>query len=361
MQHTDNLPFDIMHIVQLLNIQVKRKRGSSMYVNCPFCKGKKGEPDKNGHMHVELNRNVWRCNRCGRGGGKLALYAEFYGVDNKEAYRQLVQSLPAPERRPTESKQIHNYSEPNIAPPEVLNLVYSELVKVLKLAAVHRDALRARGLSDDAIDRACYRSVPIVGSELIAQKLIKKGLKVDNVPGFYVDNGTWDLYFPGSGILIPVRNRLGMIQGFQIRLDQAVKSKYIWLSSNDLNKGTPAQSSLHIVGPIKPTMFFTEGYLKADVAHHLSGYSFIANGGVTQLAAVPDLLKELKRLGLKKVMVAYDMDKTVNDNVMKQLDKLHALIADAGLAYEDYEWDWNFEPAKKGVDDCFFWGIRKKI
>jgi len=361
MEYRDNLPFDILHIVRLLNIQIKRKIGMSMYVNCPFCKGKKGEPDNNGHMNIKLDRDVWRCNRCGRGGGKLALYAEFYGIDNKEAYKQLVSDIVPPEQKAVKPKQVYARQVDKTASPEVQNLVYSELLKVLKLAAVHREALKARGLSDEAIDKAGYRSVPIVGSELITQRLIKKGLRVEHVPGFYLDKGNWDLYLPGSGILIPVRNRLGMIQGFQVRLDQAVTSKYIWLSSNDLSKGTPTQSSLHIVGPVKPVMFFTEGYLKADIAHHLSGYSFIANGGVTQLMRVPDLLQELKRFGLRKIMVAYDMDKTVNENVMDQLRKLHAILEDAELAYADFDWDWNLENAKKGIDDCFFLGLRKKI
>ena len=356
MGKSDDIPFDIMQIVSLLNIQIKRPSGSSVYVNCPFCTDTRGRPDTKRHMNVHPEKNVWRCNRCGRSGGKLALYAEFYGIDTKEAYKQLMDSLHGkqlPEQKRKVPVMCSQRDEPVVvAPVEVRHLVYSELMKILKLASIHRKALLARGLTVEAIEQAMYRSVPIVGSERITAKMISFGLKVENVPGFYYDSkkGIWDFYAPASGILIPVRNRLGMIQGMQVRYDNPITRKYMWLTSNDLEKGVPASSYIHLVGKITRTMYLTEGPLKADVAHCISGLPFIAVAGVTALSGLPDLLQTLYKLGVRTIAEALDMDKLTNDNVRDNCLKLHEMVKEAGMICKSVQWD----PRYKGIDDYYF-------
>src|SRR4051794_2449655 len=43
---------------------------------------------------------------------------------------------------------------------DTLHEIYSALLDRLTLDAAHREALRRRGLSDEAIDRGAYRSLP---------------------------------------------------------------------------------------------------------------------------------------------------------------------------------------------------------
>ena len=69
--YPDEFPFGIMEVVNLLNLRIRRQQANSVYVDCPFC------GDRRGKMNVNFQKNVWRCNYCGKYGGMLALYAEF--------------------------------------------------------------------------------------------------------------------------------------------------------------------------------------------------------------------------------------------------------------------------------------------
>ena len=59
--------YDITDVVHLLQLRVRHKNSSSMDVNCPFCGETKGK------MNVNLQKNVFRCNRCDASGGMLNL------------------------------------------------------------------------------------------------------------------------------------------------------------------------------------------------------------------------------------------------------------------------------------------------
>lgn len=52
---------------------------------------------------------------------------------------------------------------------------------------------------------------------------------LNGIPGFYFRDGSWRLC-AYSGLLIPVRDADGRMQGIQIRRDSADRMKYVWLS-----------------------------------------------------------------------------------------------------------------------------------
>ena len=62
--------YDITDVVHLLQLRVRHKNSSSMDVNCPFCGETKGK------MNVNLQKNVFRCNRCDASGGMLELHGK---------------------------------------------------------------------------------------------------------------------------------------------------------------------------------------------------------------------------------------------------------------------------------------------
>ena len=55
-------------------------------VDCPLC------DDHKGKMNLNLQKNVFRCNRCGESGGMLNLYAKAYGVDIKTARKEIIEA-----------------------------------------------------------------------------------------------------------------------------------------------------------------------------------------------------------------------------------------------------------------------------
>ena len=57
-----NLPCGIGQVVDLLGIDVVRRTATQWHCRCPFCN------DRKAHMNVLLSDDVFRCNRCGRGG-----------------------------------------------------------------------------------------------------------------------------------------------------------------------------------------------------------------------------------------------------------------------------------------------------
>lgn len=97
-------------------------------------------------MNVKLRDNVFRCNRCGKGGGILHLYAEYCEVDLHTAYEELCKIFRPDgyekareckrKRRPAETVELPT------APAEVRDNTYSNLLSLLTLCPTHQAALR---------------------------------------------------------------------------------------------------------------------------------------------------------------------------------------------------------------------------
>ena len=83
---TNSFPFNICDISGLLNLQVRHRSGRSMDVDCPLCQ-------KKGKLNLNFEKNVFRCNYCGKFGGMITLYALVYGIENSDAYREICEAL----------------------------------------------------------------------------------------------------------------------------------------------------------------------------------------------------------------------------------------------------------------------------
>ena len=67
---------------------------------------------------------------------------------------------------------------------------------------------------------------------------------------------------------------------------------------------------VHLAGsPGEKTIFITEGPIKGDLAHALSGRTFGCVPGANQYANLPPFLQAMKLMGTEAVYEAYDMDK----------------------------------------------------
>lgn len=225
--------------------------------------------------------------------------------------------------------------------------IYSALIrKHLTLSDAHREALRARGLDDAAIDRHGYKTSPNAGeAREIARSLAGYGLA--GVPGFYEIRGEWRLVDFGPGVLIPIRSHDGRIAGLQLRRD---KGKYIWISSakqGGASSGTPVHFSRRDLLPTAKSVVITEGGLKSDIAAHFLNQPVVAGSGVTTFGA--DFAANLKIIcpQLSTVYLAFDMDWTENAHVLgaqtRLLEQLEA------QRFDCYIRTW--PRAYKGVDD----------
>jgi len=347
-------------ILPLINIPLPPDGRKEFYVPCPRC-----DNGRDKHLNINLQRDVFRCPRCGFNGGIFDLYAEYTQIPRGNVKRELErllggagnadakpgghivvpQSVPAP------------VQECALAPIDVRHAVYLSLLRNLSLAGDHRQNLQSRGLTNDVIDRHGYKTTPVFGFTALAKMLMAEGLTLDGVPGFYHNEaGQWAFVQEQRGILIPVRDIQGRIQGLQIRRDNVSKRKYRWISSSGRLNGCRCEGWTHFVGPIRERILLIEGPLKADVVYHLTGQSLLAVPGVNALLHLENALKLLRESGVDLIDTAFDMDFMNNWYVQNGYSQLTALLVKLGFRYRTKVWD----PEYNGLDDYLWQSCLKR-
>lgn len=229
-----DFPYSMMDVLGLLDIAIPPHRGDDITISCPNCK--KINKD---HLRISLKKDNFHCYSCGFKGGMLALYSYYTGLDTKESNRDILDRLNMNTKaekiqgRIQVEKEKNSYATENpIASVEHRDKVYRKLLSLLNLKQSHYDELSGkRGLSDSVIRQNLYRSTPNNANfnKELTNCIIKNGLDVKGVPGFYTDeNGDWTLIKMLDGFLIPARDENNHIQGFQIRVSEnaRIKKKY---------------------------------------------------------------------------------------------------------------------------------------
>lgn len=360
-----DLPCSIVDVIELLGIPVIRNTGTQMYCRCPFC------DDRSAHLNVKVADDVFRCHRCGRGGGVLHLYSLYHNVslrtagdelrclfsDNARARQKLRSSSP--------EVQIIASEELEIASSAVRDSTYTNLLSMLTLADIHREALHRRGLSDEDIDLLGYRTTPAVRTKRIVAELQERGCTLAGVPGFYCDRetGAWLFATPSSGIMCPDRNAKGEIEAIQVRLDNPRKGKFRNLTSAEKYYGTSAHCCPHFVGVAEglSSVYLTEGVMKSDVARCLSKrlgmqIGFVGLTGVANKTQLSRALQELKDFGIHRIILAFDSDFKVKQNVVDARD--HAISESVAQGFEIVPLSW--DQKIKGIDDLLLSFLSKK-
>lgn len=296
--------YGILDVVQVLHL--RKRRGN--YYDCPFC----GET--HGKLNINVEKNVFRCNRCDASGGMLKLYADLHNVTLSEANQQIREALGKGEYRTDYIKATPVQEEKataELAPIEEIHRTYQRMLSMLTLNRKHQEDLQRRGLKPEQIEAQRYRSVPLFGMKKLVKRLAEEGYMVKGVPGFYRDtDGNWTINFKAenSGILIPIVSLDGFIQGFQIRVDHVTDTKkYIWLSSVNYDQGVSSGSPVHVIGDLAAErVYLTEGALKGTIAHYLSGATFVCVAGVNQYRNLKYQIQRSEIIMIKKLRVAVD-------------------------------------------------------
>lgn len=341
--------FHISDIINLLSIPHPQDGRSSYYIQCPCCDD---SPSKK-HLNVNLKKDVFRCPRCGISGGIFDLYSLFTGVPRDKARKAIINQIGKLKYTPTKKEKVsqNTVNEYPITDVQIRHDTYTSLLSMLSLAPDHKDNLLNRGLSETEIIRLEYKTTPIAGTTAIAKQLQQQGLYLSGVPGFYRnDSSSWSFIYEKRGILIPVRDIYGRIQGLQIRRDNVEKRKFRWVSSADKKDGCRAEGWTHLAGNIQSQIILTEGSMKADVIHSLTGLTVLAVPGVNALTQLQSTLELLKQKGVTTIKTAFDMDLITNPHVQNGYNKLLSLLNQMDFKYGTYLWDSRY----KGLDD-YIW------
>lgn len=215
------------------------------------------------------------------------MYTLYTGVPRDKACKAIVERIGIPENASRRKKTaVKHQVDPEcpLTDIDARHATYSALLSKLSLAADHRENLLNRGLTDADIERLGYKTTPVIGMSTLAKQLQSEGHYLAGVPGFYRDtNGSWCFIHEKRGILIPVRDHSGRIQGLQVRLDNVSRRKFRWISSTDKKDGCSAEGWTHLAGSVRPTLVLTEGPMKADVINTLTGMTVLAVPGINAL------------------------------------------------------------------------------
>ncbi len=334
--------FTMEDVLPLLGIQCPSNR-VSFDIPCPVCDtGRKTK-----HLNINLRKNTFRCPRCGDvQGGVLDLYALYADCSRAEAYKAISEStVVRPQERTWQRQPAVRECGP--APIQQRDTVYRALLSKLPLTQDHIRNLHDRGLNDDQISFYEFKSADPDRMHDLGSVLSKEGYSLRGVPGFYMHFGCWRFCCEYSGILIPVLDIEGRIQGLQLRLDDRDKRKFRWISSSGRDMGTPARSYPHFIGSLSGTILLTEGPMKGDIIHALSGKTVLAVPGVNCLSQLQPLLQDLKSKGVRKIDTAFDMDFLTNPHVQNGYTQLCRILEETGFSYKTLTWD----PGYNGLDD----------
>lgn len=337
-------------ILPLIGVPSPPYGRSSYNIPCPCC----DDSPRKKHLNINLEKDVFRCPRCGFSGGIFDLYAHYAGIDRSNAREALLERLNMPgtwRKGQQPEPQYTGEIECPVTDIDTRHETYSALLERLSLASDHRENLLSRGLSSEEIDRLGYRTTPVVGLSSISKQLISDGLYLAGVPGFYrAEDGKWTFVHKYRGILIPVRDPDGKIQGLQIRRDKVQKGKFRWVSSVGNTDGCKAKCWTHLTGPPRKNVILTEGPMKADIIAFLTGQTVLAVPGVNALTELKDSLEYLKANGTEQIMTAFDMDYLSNPHVQSGYYELTRLLSSCGCRFGTYLWN----PEYKGLDD-YIW------
>jgi hypothetical protein len=301
---------------------------------------------------MTAEKNQYICFLCGAKGNSVSLYAKLRcpPISYGEAARELLSDMDAHTR--IEFRENKNpRAVPAAKPVRERHAVYLAMLASLALDQRHLANLRFRGFSDDRAERNMYRSLPkSENARLALARMLTNFYDLSGIPGFYRDkSGAWTVAGE-PGLLIPVRDKEGLIQGMQIRLDAIVKRRYRWFSSADMRDGTGSGSPVHITGDTTQSIaYVTEGALKGDAASFLDGNDalFVCVAGVN---AIRGLKEALLSLGVKRAVVAFDMDKFDNRHVGRAVENVVQEISRIkGIDVTVKNWD----AAYNGIDDYY--------
>lgn len=213
---------------------------------------------------------------------------------------------------------------------------YRTLLENLELSEVHHQQLLKRGVPEERITVAQYRTLRNHDRGRAARAVCDGiGEEVLSVPGFVQGEYGVTLAGTSTGLLVPVRTITGDIQALKIRRDSEPKYVYLTGGSDGGSCGSPVHVPLGIPRPA-PVVRVTEGELKADVSTWLDAVPTIGVPGVTQWQKALPVLRELEA---KTVVIAFDApDVYEKAPVYEQARALWRTLLNDGYEVEMEDW-----------------------
>lgn len=249
-------------------------------------------------MSLNLQNNKYCCSRCGEGGYSVGLYAKVRNIDNKKAYKELLERECFSQNRTKLEISPINL----LADIEIRDAIYREFLSMLKLDSQHKAYLKNMGLLESTIEDNLYKSVPknYIKRRLIGSSLSKK-YNLAGIPGFYQEEDWKWCFNRYNGFFVPVFDTNGYIQGLSIHLDKSFNNnKDIWFSSSNKINGTSARnwimkSNIYIDSD---SVILTDNLLLGALAKDTLDFPIIAFQNISNSYTI---LKEIENTNIKNI------------------------------------------------------------
>ena len=148
---------------------------------------------------------------------------------------------------PKKNIAAENLPEEKRADIKTIDRTYRALLDMLCLSDDHKKNLLERGLSEEAIEKGMYRSIPAAAASSLPKSLESQGFTIEGVPGFYKEKGRWKFLRYANGFLIPSMDLDGRIRALQLRRDKSDDgARYLTVSTDGYEKGTKGTAYPHL-------------------------------------------------------------------------------------------------------------------
>lgn len=302
--------------------------------NCPICNGARNDCRQNqasSLVHCRDNtittddwifrgQDAWGFNMWAD-----ACSAEAWTAENHAQWQQEQEARQKIREQKLREKQARSLSD------QEKDQLIKQILSQLSLSEKHKIQLNNRGLTDEQIKAAGYRSVTQW------QKLITS--VDDNLAG--VRLGGESLLTPDSGILCPIRNQIGQFVSWQLRQDNNSNAKYIWAASEKKRHHRPTSHNKQYgelplgvcipnsaVNNTQPGVVgLTEGTtIKPQIASNRLNIPIIGASGGNFASSAQTLKTTLEHLSAHSVILYPDAGAVTNPNVLKQYEKVFGLL-----------------------------------
>ncbi len=261
-------------------------------------------------MSLNPTNNKYCCSRCGKGGYSIGLYAKLRHIDNKKAYRELLDK----ECFSMDKSNIEISPINELADIETRNRVYRDFLNMLKLKTKHRKELENMGFLNSDIEEKMYRTIPRdnILRRLTANKL-KRKYDLSGIPGFYQnEDWVWNFTAP-RGFFIPVFDEQKRIQALSIHLDDEFNgSKDLWFSSKGKINGTAIKNIVvkRNITSDTDTVVLTDNFLLGNYIEEALEVPVIAFSNISNSKQI---LKILDNTNIQNILFTFKVYR--NDNL----------------------------------------------
>lgn len=282
---------------------------------------------KTATMSLNTSNNKYHCMRCGAGGYSIGLYAKVRNIDNKTAFKELIEKeCFSLDRSKLEITPINM-----IADIELRDKVYRDFLGMLKLDSKHKSYLKSLGFLNSSIEEGLYKSVPkkYIKRRLVAYSLSRK-YNLCGVPGFFQEEDFKWNFSKYNGFFVPVLDENGLIQGLSIHLDEAYNNNYdIWFSSNNKINGTSAKNFTmkSNLSDNSEQIVITDNFLLGNLIKETINSPTLAFQNISNSYVI---LKEIEKYGIQNILFVVRL-KQADENLDYIINRIFRDLVPLGL------------------------------